>query len=300
MESLLIIPMLWITVGGLLQALRYIRNQDDFKLYILSVIISFVGFLPGKNEYSYNLNEHIGQYLFVFIFTNFFLLRNRVLPKIDELSVLVTTILFWILAIIVYPHSIPLLLLVVSCIPTVFVLYALFTSEVLPHAIQVILYVWYQIVGIYLIVSPIRSLESLPESYQRIATITVPELITIGMMIFIIGIQFVSVIYIIPIPGKHQSISDRLEEVRAYIAELIEKFSDTQLDPKIAFCIATVVGIVAYGNTKFHVMNDTLLINGIFLVTPIFSHFLRPPKDKPPRILSMKYVNDTPQESQSS
>lgn len=269
-------PLLWVAIGCIIQSFLFVRTLDDLKRFLFSLLFCLIGFVPGKHETEYDLPEHIGISLFLFIIAGFFASRQRLLPKINEISITTSTVLFWFIFLMMQKYSLNPLTYLIPLIGTIAVTWVIIPSRVLPPAVQLMLYIWYQCIGLMIIFFQYNSIRQLLDGTLALTAISIPELISTGMVIFSVGIQIVSIVYLIPIPGKHQSMADRKKEVMQYVAELVEKFGDEQYRWQILLLMITAYVVAFIIHIRTGLLSDVIFINLLLLTVPVITAALRP------------------------
>ncbi len=254
-------------LGVLLQAFLLIYGKKVNYLQILiAFVLSLIAFLPGKRETVYNLYLHI---LVVAGFFSFFfaaMFQKQILPRINEQTVLIFTVVLWYVFIVYLflPVCIPLLL-----IPTFATLYISFSNAELGYKSRIFFYSWFLVIVVALAVSQFSFGTISLFMGQKFDVINPIEMFFTGMAFLYLVSYVFYVFYLIPFPGKRQSISERIEQWKEYLALLSSKYSTDQMNPINAVLILLSGFGILFLNHFLDLVSDYLIINAMIVLSQI-------------------------------
>jgi hypothetical protein len=209
----------------------------DYLLIFGCLAASMVAFLPGKNESEYNLYAHCVLYIFCFILSCSGIFSRKILPKINERSLLLFNVQFLYFGIVkLYPvighHPIAFIPLFIAGICSLSVLINAIIPVKPPRWAKIYFYAWYLVmsVGMLFLIFPAGILLDIL-SMDRIVKLGWLQCVTSGMIAVYLGLNTLNVFLLIPIPGKGQSFENRIKDLREHIAMLNSKYEDEQLKP---------------------------------------------------------------------
>ena len=265
--------LLWLLFGSffagyILQTSKYLQSRDDIKAVIIFIFIALIGFVPGKSEqpYQYGIQSHMVYYfcllsLFIFVF-----FQKRILPPVNELSILVYTIIIWYFLL---NHSVNYILMAFMFFPTCVAIIAAMYPLPFSKEIQVVFYILFLFESLILMWLQITR-GSLAISFQLDPNASPISYFFSGMVFFTLAMRVISIWLLIPVPSKHQTWANRMKEYREYIHLFPEKYSDQQLRPVIAVCIVALLIATLILNYQFRFVSEEFLLDGIFIGLPLF------------------------------
>lgn len=287
MDPALIITM-WFSLGIFLHVAPKLPSLTDVRNFIFVIILSFfIGLLPEKNESQYNFHEHLIKYFFVCVGVTFFSFRDALVPKINEHIVAVNSVILWYAILFLIPQRFIPSVVIVSVIPTAFVVHSIFERRELDYTKQIVLYFWNDVVYLILFVVQLDQFAKIFPSFEVLQNIPILQVIMSGMMFAAIGLPIMGLLFIVPIPSKHQTMPERMAEIRDYMARIIENFTEENTTPaKVLFMIMLSWGLL-FLNRIYTVTSEFTLINTLILALPFL---IKPNKPDPvqSRILTME------------
>ncbi|MFH0875659.1 MAG: hypothetical protein V1859_07005 [archaeon] len=260
--------------GILTQAVVLLGKKilKDYKMLLFGLAISLVGLTPGKHESNYNLYMHIlfCFLYFAFLFSIYF--KKEILPVIDERTLLLFNIIL-INLVATYLMIWRNFILLAITLPTLAVLYITFSVNKLNFASKLLLYIWFLIMNISLIIFKFSfGAMSFFFNEAEITSYSPIDIFLTGMVFLFLVSNAVYIFELIPIPGKHQSFSDRIKQLKEHICVLVSKYSDEQIKPWFGLFLIVILGGGFYLNFIFHIIPNEILMN--FLIVFVTSFLL--------------------------
>ena len=230
---------------------------------------SALGFIPGKHERNYDLSFHMFMVACVFAIAYAFCFKKKILQHIDKEIVSVWTLVGLYIALrtpFIVSH--PQLLILVLCLSLIAVANA-FAGFDKAYGWQVYFYIWFLCILVGIVISQFAFSTVFSIFGQNAAPADSFTLFVVGMSFLYLAVNFWFLIELIPLPGKHQSFSDRLEEVEEAMEELAEDY-DVAAVPlwKTSLLLILTASLLA-ANYWGHFVNDTLLIPILIAVLPV-------------------------------
>jgi hypothetical protein len=192
---------------------------------------------------------------------------KEILPPINEQTLLIFTMIFWYAWIsFMGVEILQLTIFKIALIPTAGVLFLAFTPFKMPPFLRVCLYIW------FLIIVTSISFVLFKDFYGSLfLERELPELSRFGAFLYggatlylITNIFYL--FYLIPIPGKDQSLSDRIEQWEEYVDLLNSKYKNEQLKYWKSILWILILGSAFFLNYKNQYIAVATLINlSIFL-----------------------------------
>ena len=266
-------------LGTLVHALLLLNSsfvKADAKKFLICLAWSLLGLMPGKHETLYVLPEHLLFMVIVFGICYGYYFRERLMQAISEQG-----LLFWniLLAYALYLNSAWTMQwwFVWLAIPSAATLLLCLVPWRMGYSAKAICYVWY-----LAMVSIIGFLQFRFGNFAFLLDVSgnpVPppdiDAFVSGMAFLYLVINVYYIVYLIPMPAKHQPIADRLKNVRAELDLMVVRFSDDQSRVLSTALIIAAVGGVCVVNEHWHLMSGWLLINITLLFFPLIFTFVR-------------------------
>lgn len=215
-----IFPFLVFVFGMFAQAFYMLWGRwekGDGKKTLLAFTLGLAGMLPGKNEKEYSIPLHLflSCMLAAFAFVQQF--RKKLLVRIDGQILLAWNVIF--LAVLFSRLDIvawwPLFAIIV--LPTAMTIINGFSDIDRTFMWQVFFYVWFTVIIVAV------GLFHFAFDTLKVFWGTIPPETSLFNLIFA-GASFLYILvnawyalYIVPLPGKHQSFANRMQEVRAHM-----------------------------------------------------------------------------------
>jgi hypothetical protein len=258
--------------GMLVQAFMMLAGKwkpGDWKWVLGTFATGLIGMLPGDDEEIYSLSFHLfySCALGAIFFTAHF--RKQLLLRIGARSLLIMNVLFAAIIIDRFGLSWPLIIL--FAIPTILTLLNAFTD--FDHHLfwQVLFYVWFtvMVIGIGLYNFAFNDL-SIFNWTELAATGPLSVAFTgAGFLFLLCNIWFV--LALIPIPGKHQKMSERIVEVKEHIQLLAYGYvRETGDEARNLIYLIFMVAILLV-NYTFSIVEKSVIISAMLAFTPILS-----------------------------
>ena len=266
---------LFVTVWGKMK-------KDDFK--VLMWILIFVGiatvFAQIKN--SSRLIDAITAFVLMTAVMISVFFRDKILPAVNEINLVVLMISFWYLYItrVGLENGLPLSLL----LPTILSMIIGILRVRLHFVVKVLLYLWSIIlaVGISQMVVPLGEIFTIISnisSYGVSASASTSpfDIFFAGMMYFYVSSYILFLVFFIPLPNKHQSIRERIQVFKEDSAFAASRFSDYQFPPLIVLILIMVSSALLYINYLYKLVDDSLILSIILATSPLIGTKLHKP-----------------------
>ncbi len=243
------------------------RLQGKDRLLLAVCLASFVfGFIPGKNETEYRLLPHtLAGYCVVIMMCTFFF-KNILLPVLNEEMLLIINLLF--LSTLAAKGWLTIPAIIIVAIPTLMVLAICLWPKKLSSPIKATFAVWYLLMILTIGIAQFRLMfldifsgRAFPQAY-------LPELFMSGMAFFWLMVQGLYVMLLLPIPGKHQPLHERIKQIREQLALMAERFGDDQVTANNTLMIFAGLGAILLANYERHWISPGLLTNMVVVGTP--------------------------------
>jgi hypothetical protein len=230
---------------------------------------SAFGLIPGKHEHNYNLSFHLFLVACIFAIGYAFCFKQKILEHIDKEILLVWNLIGLYVALqspFVVSHPELLILLLILSLIVVINAFAGFDKS---YGWQVYFYIWFLCILVGIIASQFAfstMLDIFGRAAQPLDSFT---LFVVGMSFLYLAVNLWYLLELIPLPGKHQSLSDRLEEVEEAMEELAEDY-DVESVPfwKTLLLLIFTTALLA-ANYTGHFISDTTLIPVLIVVLPV-------------------------------
>jgi hypothetical protein len=255
-------------LGVLAQILMLIRVKFKSGAFFKLFFISLLAFLPARDEITYEFYSHLFFMFIVFTVLIAVSYRKEIMPKINEKNILIMT-LFFIYIALRYLESVGVLLLVLFFLPIIATFVLAFTTTKLNSIFKFLFYLWFLIINCILLFSQF-SVGSLSFFFKGAPSAGFFEIFFAGMIFVILCINVWYIIELMPIPGKHQSFMDRLDEVKESISGMVKKYSSDQL--RFSHSLQIIIFFVALisVNAFFRLNMDFLFLNLFLIAANIF------------------------------
>jgi hypothetical protein len=260
------------------------RLSDKWYIVVLialiSFILSFLAFIPGKKEYFYNFDRHIElfPYYFIVLFALISIIFHgkKVIPKLTEGITLLQSIavIYWVID-YGFITSTNLVLKTLMNIGIAFSLYTIFhafTHTVLSRTSRLTLSIWSSIIMFLFATDNIYRVYQ----YEPIEnTSSISQGLYTGLQFFLLG---VSCIYSIQnfimlmgfIPGKSTFFNKQyFRDIKELKNDHIQRYSDKQVSILNSFFCVLFTGIVFGLNYQFQLLPRNIAIWIVFVSFPL-------------------------------
>ncbi|NJD56623.1 MAG: hypothetical protein FIA94_09505 [Nitrospirae bacterium] len=201
------------------------------------------------------------------------LMKNAILPQTNERSLLFLNIALWY-AFITYRPMIPEFLkpvLLLIFIPlTIATLVIAFRDFILGFWLSLVFYVWYLIIIVFIgiVQFPFWNLSFF---FGRAvwAPLDAADVFLSGALFSYLAVHATYILALIPLPSRHQSFAERLEEVNQHAEMLVYRYSDEQLRVREAVLLISLFGGLYCLNYVFRLMPPSALINLTIVFSPL-------------------------------
>ena len=213
--------------GILAQAVFLLIGQltlKDAGMVLACCAGSLLGFIPGKHEHMYDLSSHWFIVACAFSIGYALCFKKKILEHIDKEILLVWTLVGLYIALqtpFIVSH--PQLLIVLLSLSLLAVINA-FAGFDRSYGWQVYFYVWFLCVLVGIVASQFAFSTMFSIFGHHAAPANSYTMFVVGMSFLYLAVNFWFVIELIPLPGKHQSFEERLEEVEEAMDVLAEDY----------------------------------------------------------------------------
>lgn len=260
---------------------RKFEREDITKLVMDIVLVLFGGlYLYLKTNEDIKAVLLLSTLFFVTLCALSF--REKILPEINEIVLVVWNVGFWYLYITRFGFFNYLSLVLLA--PTYLSLVVGVFKVTLNNFTKILLYVWFMImaVGIALTFLPVKELIN----SEPIPPMSGTQAFLLGMMVFYTFTYLLYIVYFIPIPGKHQSFAVRLANIKEHAGVIVSKLNSVQYHPLLMLMILAVTSLAVYVNFTYHFISEGLLLTFLLGFSPLIG-------EKIDKILNLKQENQT-------
>lgn len=235
-----------------------------------SVLALIIGLIRAPEL---NLYTHVFISLVVFIGVFAIVFRRKILPVVNERTLLVLNLALWYVFLAYYPifpQKLKILICLILIPMTISVNMMAFTDYVVGPALRLLFYMWFLIMIVFLGLAqfPIWNL-SLFFDQMSTGRLGFLDVFLIGMVFCYIATHAIYILILIPIPyDSDRSFKSRWKEVKAHAKVLIEKYSYDQLKQEEALLIMLILGGLLAANLFLELVPDHLAINTLIVIVP--------------------------------
>ncbi len=236
---------------------------------LFSFALSFLGFIPGKHEEIYIIENHIQMWPYVFIFLFVILTiafnETKTIAHLTEGITLLQSIavVYWVIDLHLYESNslIVKILMGIGLLFSAFTLFNAFTPFTLSRTNRFILSIWSCIIMVLL------AGDNIYRTYLsgQIETVTkTSDALLIGLQFFLLGISSVYIaqnIFMLMgfLPERGAFFNDRYyKEIKKLKAEHIERYSDKQVSLLSSLYCLILTGAIFYINYSFQILPRNL------------------------------------------
>lgn len=268
----------FILLGGIVRMYHLLvsakRKLSRTELFALIIFPAFTGLVYIVRYDDYNLFSFGNVCLGTIILLSVISFAKYILPKINEIQILIWVMMYWYtrfslgteIATSLYIDVVlaDIILIILSAIT--FIISILHVR--LSNKLRLLLYVWFMAISTSVLYF------ALPDySYVITSTGTFPDIpshnlktyvfaILYGFQLFYIVCNMLYLFYLIPIPGKHQSMKDRIDDLKEFLKLLSAKFDSYQFKSGTVMTHIFVTAILLYLNFSYDLfsISNTILL----------------------------------------
>ena len=275
---------LWLFYAGIVaQAVFLLLGRfepGDFPKLGGCCLVSFAGLIPGKHETHYHLNVHLFLIACAFAIAYAWCFKEKILERINKEILMVWTlaglyVVFRSPLVISHPPVfIPLLVL--GLLPII----NAFAGFDAAYGWKVYFYIWFLcvLVGIAASKFAFSTVANVFDFSHVTAEITALQMLVIGMSFLYLVVNLWYVVELIPLPGKHQSFSERLEQVEQDMEILADEYDAEQVSwwKTVLLLVISVSALAA--NYFMNFVSDETLIPLLIVILPVVDKIKLPAK----------------------
>ena len=279
-RRLIPISVLALLAGVFYESRRLSEKWQPFLLNILgSFILSFIAFLPNRNENGYNFESHIEiwPYIFVLIFIIFSIIfhSDKVTPKLTEGITLLqsVSVIYWVIdyGFLQTDNFFLKSLMIIGLIFSLFSVFHALTHAILSRTSRLTLSIWSSIV---MLLFASYNIYSVYQNEQIENTADLTHGLYIALQYFLLGI---SGIYIVQnflmlsgfFPGRDTFFNKQyykdLEELKS---EHIKRYSKEQVSINHSIICLLLTGTVYFLNYHYKLLPRHITIWSVFVLFP--------------------------------
>ncbi|MFA9288407.1 MAG: hypothetical protein ACEQSA_00815 [Weeksellaceae bacterium] len=263
--------------GVLLQSIFILRKDVFSGLYVLCILVSLTGLLPGRKEAVYSLDYHIVMSFTIFAMLLALMFKDKLMVYINELTLFQITIILIYMNFVIELPFLSWVLPVLTYWSVIFVALLVVTKSLMHQYLKIGLYVWFLLISTFILliqfIPEIQAFLSYPVTF-RTKTDDMMHAFVAGMLFLPLSINFWYLWELVPLPGKRQSFSDKMAEVKEHAKEMKKKYSDYQLTWQNAVYVLMIQGGILIINHQLDIIPNGVAI-GISLILVdlmVFAH----------------------------
>ncbi|MGB3453296.1 MAG: hypothetical protein WBA59_05680 [Moheibacter sp.] len=274
-QKLFTVGMLALFGGLLFESIRVSENPKMIiPIFIGAYVFSLLIFLPGKNDYPYNLEGHlkVWPYYFMAIYAVGFILFNqeKVTQKLTEgiTLLLSVSLIYWLIDLGIGRFRTTFGYLLIGIVFSAFSIFSALGKMKLTKTNRLILSIWSSVI---ILIFTIDNLIGVFDAANKTASPLLSERLYLSLQYFFLGISAIYILqnyYMIAklLPSKNSNYKDDFREA---VSEHINRYSDRQvLVGHSLFCI--VFTALIYGlNYKFEILPRHTMIWLVIFSFPI-------------------------------
>lgn len=233
--------------------------------------ISLFGLIPGKHEHVYDPHLHLFMVACIFAIAYACFFKKKVLERINQEILMVWTLVFlYIMAQtpFIADHAWLFIPLAAASLLAVINAFAGFDRY---YGWKVYFYVWFlcTIAGILASQFAFLTVCAVFGLGQHPAVIGSFTVFVVGMSFLYLAINLWYVIELIPLPGKHQSFSERMEQVKEDMEILAGDYDAEQIRWWKTLALLIVSASLLTANYFQHFVSDTTLVPVLIAILPV-------------------------------
>lgn len=274
--------------GMMAQAIFLLLDRfepGDILKFLGCCAASLLGLIPGKHERIYNLPLHLFIIACVFSVAYGLCFKEKILEHINKEILMVWTLIGLYIALrtpLVTAHLPVLLLLLALCLIPII---NAFAGNEPPYAWKVYFYVWFLcvLVGIAASKFAFSTMAHVFGFRHGAEEINALGTVLVGMSFLYLAVNLWYVVELIPVPGKHQSFTDRLANVKQSMKILAGDYDAEQVRWWKTLVLLVVAGSLLTANHFRQFISDETLVPLLIVALPVVDKF-KSQKMEPPSL----------------
>jgi len=250
-----------------------------FYVTLFAYVLSYLSFLPGRNESIYNLENHIRYWPYSFIFIYVILAiafnKEKLTPKLTEGITLLQSIAFiyWVIDFgFNNLHNIIVIVLVaIGFILTVFSIFNAFSYFTLSKISRFTLSIWSSIV---MLLFAVENIYNVYQNEQIESTSNLTQGLFIGLQYFLLGVCSIYIVHnfmmlVSFLPGKGTFFNKQyFKDVKELKEEHILRFSEMQVRKLQSLFCLIFLGAIFSLNYYYRILPRNVAIWIVFVIFP--------------------------------
>ena len=278
---------LWLFYAGILaQAIFLLIGRFEPKDFLKvggCGLASLLALIPGKHESIYRLNLHLFLIACAFAIGYALCFKKKILERINKEILMVWTLVGLYLvfrsSLVIWYPPVFVPLLVLGLLPVI----NAFAGFDASYGWKVYFYIWFLcvLVGIAASKFAFATVANVFDFKHATADVTALQMFVIGMSFLYLAVNLWYVVELIPLPGRHQSFSERMEQVKADLEILAEDYDAGQVNWwKTVLLLAFSVTVLA-ANYFLNFVSDKTLIPLLIVILPVVDKIKLPAQTPP-------------------
>ncbi len=274
--SILIIPLI---LGIIFENYRLSSDWKTIALKIIgSLMLSVFAFMPGKQERPYNIENHIEDwpYYFIFFFVVISVINHgkKTIPRLTEGITLIQSIsiIYWVMdfGLQNFENGWSYLLLLIGLLFCFISFIYAFSYLTLKSNIRFFLSIWSSIIMLIFAIDLIKSIDG----FQAFSDFKIMDQNLNILQYFLVGVSLIyvfqnAIMLAVYIPTKYRFFNSvYLEQIRDMNKKHIERYSDNQINISDAFVALIFTSGFYFFNYKYQIMPRNTIIWLVFWVFP--------------------------------
>lgn len=253
-------------LGVLTQTLNMIGITSDTRKKGINLLwvtgLSFISLFFIRQDAAPDIRSLFITYFLLFGFILAFAFKKEILPKISEKVILVFTLIFWYSWInaMGFSQIISMTIFIPALFPTALVFFVAFTSYRIPFVLKITLYAWFLIIvssmGIHLYSDIIKSIFL----HQPLPHFGLFELFLLGSSSLYLITNLTYLQYLIPLPAKSKSYSDRMKEWKKFVDLLANKYDKKQIEIWHSLIWTISLILIFFANYHYQWIHESTVI----------------------------------------
>lgn len=277
-QRLIPLSVILIIAGAVIENKRVTQKwSTTFITALISYVLSFISFFPGKHEYHYALDVHISMwpyaFLFLYILNTVVFNSEKLIPRLSETTTLIlsTGFMYWVFD-HGYFNSSPLfikILLMFCFLCAFFSIINAFTTIKLTKHVRLVLSIWSSLI---MMVLAIENIYIVYHNGQVEDSLLLIDKIVIGLQYFLLGVCSMYItqnimMIIMFMPTKNRFFNKEYsKDIKELVNEHLERYSDKQSGVTLSLLCFAISGAFYLINYKLDFLPRNSAIWIVFFI----------------------------------